>query len=325
MNRASDHRLWTLALCLSLIIHGGALAWLIHGYLGELLAALPQPPLVRAATDENDTLIYANSGDDQRRLVLGDSTGSGYAVNASEGAESMLARQGPEDQAWLSRDPVGLGGESTDPVSALPARGHSAPSDAILPKPTEAARPFGVAPAGQGVPQRKVALPSSAIAMGEPMRQAEFAQAPDPVAQPQAAGEAAVAAAPASSAGGAVPAGDPAPMSESDSDPFSRIGSAEFRPGKVDVKLGRKFKITRPRLLLAGRNALLAFRFPSLVLKIDIDETGKVTAVDVLRSSGSNEIDQPCQLAAYDWWFEPSRNAEGQPVADVIFFTIQWR
>jgi TonB family protein len=118
---------------------------------------------------------------------------------------------------------------------------------------------------------------------------------------------------------------DPAPQAEMDSDPFASIGSASFRPGKVDVKFGRKFKVTRPKLLLAGRDALLALRFPSLVLKISIDEAGDVKAVEVLRSSGSNAIDQPCQLAAYDWWFEPTRNAEGKAVPDVIVFTIQWR
>ena len=53
--------------------------------------------------------------------------------------------------------------------------------------------------------------------------------------------------------------------------------------------------------------------------------SGKVTAVDVFKSSGSNEIDQPCLIAMYDWWFEPLRDKAGRPVPDTILFTINFR
>lgn len=312
MRRCID-RTWTVALSVSLLFHGTAMFAIVQGYIRELRAMLAQPPLVRVHEDVDD-LIYIDASPDRPRLALGDSTGTGYAVNAWPGDESMLAREGPEDQAWLSRDPSGVGGDSAG-ASAL-RTGRAAPSPAVLPPSTETNRPFGVASTdAQNVPHRNVPLPSSAIALGEKSDTTLPAQQP---ANPQSAMTDML-------PGGSPRAGDPAPMSDSDSDPFARIGSAEFRPGRVDVQLGRKHKITRPKLLLAGRDALLALRFPTLVLKISIDSAGNVSAVEVIRSSGSNEIDQPCQIAAYDWWFEPSRDIEGNAVPDVILFTIQWR
>lgn len=121
------------------------------------------------------------------------------------------------------------------------------------------------------------------------------------------------------------PAADPAPQSDSESDPFSKIGSVEFRPGKVDVRFGRKVKTTRPHLTLAGQYDLAAQAAPRVMLKVKTDETGKVIDVAVIQSSGSNEIDAPCQRAVYDWWFEPPKDASGKPVPDVILFTIDFR
>ena len=62
-----------------------------------------------------------------------------------------------------------------------------------------------------------------------------------------------------------------------------------------------------------------------VVLKVSVDATGKVTDVQVAKSSGSNEIDQPCRVAMYDWWFEPKKNAEGRAVPDKFQFTISFR
>ena len=63
---------------------------------------------------------------------------------------------------------------------------------------------------------------------------------------------------------------------------------------------------------------------PMLVLKIHVDETGKVTSADVFRSSGSADVDQPCKLAAYNWWFEPAKDKAGKPIKDVILFAIRF-
>jgi TonB family protein len=119
---------------------------------------------------------------------------------------------------------------------------------------------------------------------------------------------------------------DPLPQSESDSDPFSRIsGSVVVRDGRLDVRLGRKVKTTRPQLLLAGQIDLIALSNPTVVLEVHIAPTGNVTDVKIAHSSGSNPVDEPTRLCVYDWWFEPARNKTGQPIPDVIFFTIQYR
>lgn len=114
-----------------------------------------------------------------------------------------------------------------------------------------------------------------------------------------------------------------APRADSDSDAFSTTGAIEFRPGKVEARFGRKVKTTRPKLTLAGQYELAGLGpGTSVVLKVRFDAAGKVTKVDILRSSGSAQIDQPCQVAVYDWWFEPTKNSKGEPQGDVIVFSI---
>src|SRR5687768_6714969 len=93
-------RTWTIALCASLVIHGCALVALVRGHIRELAAALRQPPLAQLDADED--LIYIEDPPAvklhrRRMLVLGDLSGTGYAVNASPGEKLMHAREGPED------------------------------------------------------------------------------------------------------------------------------------------------------------------------------------------------------------------------------------
>jgi TonB family protein len=122
------------------------------------------------------------------------------------------------------------------------------------------------------------------------------------------------------------PSGDPGQMSDSESDPFSKIGSAEvLRDGKLDVRFGRKIKTVRPHLPVVGQIDSFALLNPSVTLKVNIDETGKVTEVAIHKSSGSNEIDQPTLIAMYDWWFEPLHDAKGNAVPDCVLFTINFR
>jgi TonB family protein len=62
----------------------------------------------------------------------------------------------------------------------------------------------------------------------------------------------------------------------------------------------------------------------AVVLELQLDETGQVISAVVVKSSGSNSIDQPCRLAAYSWWFEPAKDANGKPIKDVIMFTVKF-
>jgi TonB family protein len=117
---------------------------------------------------------------------------------------------------------------------------------------------------------------------------------------------------------------DPAPQSDSESDPFSKAGAVKFKRGATDIQFGRKHKIVRPRLGLAGEADMLNLRAPvTLILALTLDETGKVISVQVLKSSGSNNIDQACKVAAYQWWLEPTKDkATGKPIKDVVPFAI---
>ena len=128
----------------------------------------------------------------------------------------------------------------------------------------------------------------------------------------------------ASAIPGAAQSADPAPQGSTESDPTSTVGSVQFRAGSTEVRLGRKFKLTRPQLSIAARTDLMTRARPVVVLKISIDETGKVVSASVYRSSGSIHIDQPCQLAAYEWWFEPLKDKSGKPQKDVILFAISF-
>ncbi|HWE92437.1 MAG TPA: energy transducer TonB [Tepidisphaeraceae bacterium] len=126
--------------------------------------------------------------------------------------------------------------------------------------------------------------------------------------------------------GVAKPQADPAQESDSESDPFQKAITADLlRDGKLEIRKGRKIKTTRPHILLGGQVSLYAMANAAVVLKISIDETGKVTGADIIQSSGSADVDQPCRVAVYDWWIEPTHDKSGKPVPDVLVFTIRFR
>jgi hypothetical protein len=120
-------------------------------------------------------------------------------------------------------------------------------------------------------------------------------------------------------------AADPAPMSDSESDAFSREGSAEFVNGRLEPRFGRRVKTVRPSFDTSGRLDLYGMKDASVQLAVHTDVTGKPTFVEVIKSSGSNSIDQPVKLALYKWWFEPPKDKDGKPKSDVTVWTIHFR
>ncbi len=133
----------------------------------------------------------------------------------------------------------------------------------------------------------------------------------------------AAASSPAAKAGLPIPSADPAPQSDSEIDPFVHGGgSVEFRSGKTVVRVGRKSKLTRPHIPLVGYWDGVAMGRAAVTLHLVIDPTGKVIKADVSESSGSNEIDNPICLEAYNWWFDPDKNAAGQPIKTEIPLTV---
>jgi len=121
---------------------------------------------------------------------------------------------------------------------------------------------------------------------------------------------------------GPLTAADPAPKAESEIDPISKVDSLNLRRGSTVARSGRKHRVTRPQLDLAAKADLFSLRAGSLVLGLRIDQTGNVSHVKILRSSGSEALDQTCKVAAYNWWFEPLTDKTGRRIADEFPFVI---
>jgi len=310
-----------IGLCASLVVHAGFVGALVGVYVHDIDGQRWWPALVARA--QADGLVWRDG-------EFGESNGVGEALNSLGGQEPFVGRQGPQDQAPLSRDPIGNGKLADDPELATALHeGANAPMPASIAQPQGASAPFGTGNPGQpAVPMVVLKPPVKAIAIEEkgaaPQEAETVTVAVAPVkasASGAAAGASPQPAAPAASKGAA---SDPAPMSESESDAFSRMGSIEVKNGRVLARLGRNFKSVRPRLSLKGELDAISIAKPIVEMKVSVDETGKVIDVKVLRSSGSNEIDLPTTTAMYKWWIEPARNKEGKAIKDVILVTFSY-
>lgn len=276
---------------------------------------------------------------------MGDARGTGIGSNSSPGERPQRAREADEDQALLSRDPVGVGR-----IGAPPSKWTGQPGDAgsggtpTLTAPSSDAPPLSVGSAiSIAVPLQPPPIPR-AIATSDPgpIPQVQVPVLPAPLTPPAAAPKPpaqASEAAPQPTAkssqqsqpgdarrpGQPIAPADPLPPSESDSDPFARIGTVVYQNGRLDVRLGRKVKTTRPQIGVAGAFDVLSLNFPKIVLEVHISPTGNVTDVQFAHKSGSIAIDEPTKTAVFDWWFEPAKDRSGKPIPDVVYFTIEFR
>jgi TonB family protein len=116
---------------------------------------------------------------------------------------------------------------------------------------------------------------------------------------------------------------DPAPMSESESDPFSRTGFVIIRPGKMEVQLGRRVKPIRPVFNL--KNSVDMFTMAGVIVgaRVSLDAAGNVTDVKILRPSGSPDVDLAVENALYKWWIEPGKDRNGQAHADAVYLELK--
>jgi TonB family protein len=153
----------------------------------------------------------------------------------------------------------------------------------------------------------------------------EPAAAPPAPAPAPAPAEVAAAQAPGAP-GAPTRAADPAPQGPSESDPFTSEPGIEFHGGRIEARVGRRHRITHPRINLAGIVDMVSLTGRIvLVLELRIDATGNVAGARIVRSSGSEQIDQAWRLAAYEWWFEPLKDKSGQPRASETFpFSIRF-
>jgi TonB family protein len=320
MNRR-DHSA-VIGFCASLVVHVGIAASMLHVYVRDMDKQRWWPRISERA--HADGMVFRDG-------EFGESKGRGEALNSLAGLEPFVGRLGPQDQAPLSRDPVGNGELADDPKmkSAL-KEGADAPLPESVVADQGDSAPFGVGDVAQNAAPAVVAKPPiKAIAIEEkgaeaepvkvaiaPQRQQQQ-QAPNPLPGVPGRGEKA-------EHGGGGAAGDPAPMSESESDAFSRMGSISVRNGRVEARLGRNFKSVKPRLSLKGELDAISIAKPIVEMKVLVDESGRVIDVKVLRSSGSNEIDLPTTTAMYKWWIEPARDRQGKAIKDVILVTFSY-
>jgi TonB family protein len=118
---------------------------------------------------------------------------------------------------------------------------------------------------------------------------------------------------------------DPAPQSDSESDPFSTRGNVTITAGRIEARLGRDVKPVKPRLRIKAGLDVYSIANASVTLLAKIDAAGKVTDVRIVKSSGSNDIDLPTVVAMYKWWIEPARDKAGKPIEDALQITFLFR
>lgn len=316
--------------------------------LVPVVAPRPQPPPEPPMFDPMEQL-----GDSDAETPTG-------ATAAMPGDVPLRAPEASQAQAALSLDPSGAGDGGQSPIAgpASPAAQAARPPSPVfdpvpasaalkLPQDSSVAQPRlarttpieSTEPTDASEEPTKAVVPP-VIALVEPGEAAENAfkaptprrqpppqqvQPPAEVAQTQPPQAAARPAAPPSPPTGGASAADPAPLAESESDAFTTEASADFTSGRTIPRIGRKHKIIRPKLEMAGYADLMQLRGPiTIVLKLHIDVTGQVEKVEILKSSGSINLDQPTLIAAYRWWFEPIKDSAGRPKKDVIRFTCRF-
>jgi TonB family protein len=220
-------------------------------------------------------------------------------------APVMLAAVAPPAEREPRPSPaLATGGRPLNPTEAPTSPG---PAEASAQK-TPAAKPPAAEPPPAPLPGP---APTLATAAAPPAAAAIAAKSALPIPQPSPAGE-----------GGAAA---PGALSESESDAFSTTGGATFRPGKIEARFGRKLKTVRPRLSLAAQNDLLGLARPEVTMQVRVDAAGRVREVKVTRSSGSSVVDHACELAMYEWWFEPPRDQSGKALPSELTWTFTWR
>lgn len=232
---------------------------------------------------------------------FGEKQNTGLALNAMEApVPQQTSRYAPVEQAMLSTDPVGqqsdISEESPSSVVEIPPPEPSEPS---FQPPVEPPKLPAVSPV---VPEEPVALasaqPSPHASSSTPARPSPSDTKPvsQPFSPPQIQTNT---------------SGDPAPLSDRDSDAFGPSVSLEIVAGRVQPRSGRQLKFKRPRLNLAGFVDTAVISLPArALLEIEIDDTGTPRRVWIKRSTGSSSIDRAIELAAYESWFEPVRALE---------------
>lgn len=327
----------TIAFCASLTLHAFVVVTAVDLYADDriYLPGFDRRQIVEANSDR--ILIplpppTPEAPEPEREEKLGRADGTGSALDDSPGELPLIARQGPQNQALLSRDPQGPGqmhSELSDSVlppgsagaaSAPPAAPDASPApreaqkavEASIETPEERALPFGIGPVDDKKADGSVDRPATPAREAQPEVAAVEAAATPAAASPAPQDQSDQPGAPTAPA-------DPAPQSDTESDPFTVIGGAQFRPGGTKAQLGRAHRLTYPRIGMAGMVDGIQLGRARLVLQLTIDQAGNVKNATIVKSSGSDNIDQACRVTAYQWWFEPKTGKDGKPLREETF------
>lgn len=255
--------------------------------------------------------------------LFGEPMGGGEAARSAPGELPTIGLPGDEEQAGMSRDDVGEDGDG----SAAFANAAAAQVPRLLATPEALTNPIlglpeevlGPRPRGEqsadGEPSPDLpALAQPAqpnVAVLDPPADQQADQ-PAPPAPPATGG----------ATGGAT--GDPLPKGDYELDPFTKKGSYVISMGNMRARTGRAVvRSVRPRFLLAAKVDLSTMAPVEVESKVRIDAHGKVIWTDVIKSNGTENINQPIRVALYAWEFEPSIPGEPLPEEFTVTITIR--
>lgn len=339
---------------MSITIHALLFAAAVHEYVGA--NRLPNLPALDAPVPPQVKPILIPLPKIDPDEQLGESNGTGNATDASPADETLQARKGEQNQAFLSRDPAGPGATHQPPSNnttltstvnsnakpAASAAGATPPKNPPAKNPPEEtqnnqtqnhnsqtsdsstpAQLFGIGDLTKTLDTSKPPAKSNTqIAKAEPFDSKPSPPQPPSPDQSRAQVQASPQQSPADDSPQSLssqPPADPAPQAQTESDPFTTVGSVQFRAGGTRAQLGRPHRLTYPHIGMAGEVDAVQLGKVRLVLQLEIDSTGNVRRAQVTRSSGSDSIDQACRVSAYEWWFEPKKDKFGKPHASEKF------
>jgi TonB family protein len=339
-----------LAVHLALIGFGVKIARRDLGWWLPSQPAMATPPATVPRLAPNDPMQQ-----------LGDHDTHGQSINSAPGDQAMESpfANAQQEQAAVQRDPAGYGGkgESRQLEQMLRGdngdnspRGSSAGSQSaaavfgsresslaeLAPKVSTPVNPKSQ-PAGNSTGAHAAIDPLSSgpLAMKPDNKSAAGQQSdvnPSPSDQnanqqtgsQQSGASSATGGGAGGRAGAPDPgAGNPMPTSDFESNPVTHV-AGRLVAGRIEARTGRKMRTRElPKLGLAAYADLENMDRPYVTLDLKIDTTGNVIDAEIKHSSGSDDVDLPCQRAACTWWFEPLKDPKtGQVHPEEMEFTI---
>src|SRR5579859_1829855 len=154
--------IFPIALACSLFLH--AILMDLYVRYGSLLIQ----PIARAAVPRSAEMVVSVDPD---MLDFGEAAGTAIGINKSEGEHPLEAREADEDQALLSREPVGSGKQSTEAIGAMGNAGGGTPTVLSAPNapivPPENPQPVSPPASPPSAPKLNVTEPSPQVQVSD--------------------------------------------------------------------------------------------------------------------------------------------------------------